>query len=72
MSKREISETYEQAVERTGRKWPYRREDWPCPACWKADCDLDIEIAWQGRRYGVLTFVYRHVTQAAIRKAGGE
>jgi len=53
-------ETYEQAVERTGRKWPFRTEDWPCPVCWKAECDLDIDLVWKGRVRGVWTFVYQH------------
>jgi hypothetical protein len=54
-------ETYEEAVARTGRKWPYRTQDWPCPACGEASCDLDIAIAWQGWSRGIRTFVYRHL-----------
>lgn len=55
-----IQETYEQAAERTGRKWPFRTADWPCPACHDGACDRDIELAWKGRFSGVMTFVYRH------------
>ncbi len=54
-------ETYEEASARTGRKWPYRTTDWPCPACGEADCDRDIELPWQGWSFGVRTLVYRHV-----------
>jgi hypothetical protein len=53
-------ETYEEAVKRTGRKWPYRTEAWPCPACGKAECDLDVDLAWSGWQRGIRTFVYRH------------
>jgi hypothetical protein len=62
-----LTETYEQAVARTGRKWPYRTADWPCPACGEASCDLDIDLVWNGRARGVWTFTdevrfeYRHV-----------
>jgi hypothetical protein len=57
----ETFETYEQACIRTGRKWPYRNSDWPCPACGKEECDLDIEMTWKGWQRGVLTYVYQHV-----------
>ncbi len=57
-------ESYEDAVKRTGRRWPYRTEEWPCPACGKAECDEDIEITWQGRRNGILTFCYGHLPDA--------
>jgi hypothetical protein len=52
-------ETYEQAVERTGRRWPYRTVEWPCPACGKAECDLDVE----GERFGYMRWVYTHIPQ---------
>lgn len=57
-------ETYEQAVARTGRKWPFRTADWPCPACGEAACDLDIELTWKSCVRGVWTFVYKHVEQS--------
>lgn len=56
-------ESYEQAVARTGRKWPFRSESWPCPACGKAECDLNIDLTWKGRVRGIWTFVYQHVEQ---------
>ena len=37
------TETYEEAVRRTGRRWPYRTPAWLCPACRKAEFDLDVE-----------------------------
>jgi hypothetical protein len=55
-----IHESYEQAALRTGRKWPFRTEAWPCPACHEAKCDRDIELVWKGRVRGVWTFVYKH------------
>jgi hypothetical protein len=58
-------ESYEEACARTGRKWPYRTEDWPCPACGKAECDLDIDLVWKGRRQGVLTYCYSHKKEGA-------
>lgn len=58
-------ETYEQAVERTGRKWPYRTEDWPCPACGNAGCDLDIDLIWSIFRHGGWTFIYQHKQASA-------
>lgn len=58
-------ETYEEAVIRTGRKWPYRSEDYPCPACGKAECDLDIEFT-PGTEFlhRKLRFIYQHVREA--------
>jgi hypothetical protein len=56
-----LTETYKEAVARTGRRMPYRTADWPCPACGEASCDLDIDLVWKGRVLGVWTFVYRHV-----------
>ena len=53
-------ETFEQAQKRTGRKWPYRTPEWPCPACGKAECDEDIDMTWKGKSKGVWTFVYAH------------
>lgn len=54
-------ETYEQAVARTGRRWPYRTEDWPCPACGMAECDLDVEMI-DSRRIscGNWRFIFTH------------
>lgn len=54
------SETYEQAVERTGRKYPWRTNEWPCPACGKPDCDLDAEV----ERRSYMYWIYRHVKDA--------
>jgi hypothetical protein len=56
-------ETYEEAVARTGRKWPFRNEHWPCPVCWSADCDLDIggEV-YKDRRRGLTVCQYRHLS----------
>lgn len=59
------TETYEQAVARTGRKWPYRTTDWPCPACGSAECDQDIEMTWKGHVRGVMKFVYAHKPEVA-------
>lgn len=35
--------TLEEARARSGRRHPYRTEEWPCPACGKAECDADVE-----------------------------
>lgn len=57
-----MTESYEEACTRTGRKWPYRTEDWPCPACGKAECDLNIEFTEKPRIInGSWTFRYRHL-----------
>lgn len=64
-------ETYEEACARTGRRWPYRTADWPCPACGAAECDLDIYLVWHGRRHGILTFVYQHVKSAEAEGIAG-
>lgn len=62
------AETYEEASKRTGRKWPYRTEAWPCPACGKAECDLDV--TGDGRyRHGGWVFFYQHVTLAQERES---
>lgn len=55
------TESYEQAVARTGRKWPYRSKDWPCPACGNPECDLDIDLVWEGKVRGGWKFVCNHV-----------
>lgn len=57
-----MNETYEQAVERTGRRWPYRSKDWPCPACGNAECDLDVDLVYRNFHRSVC--VYSHTTKA--------
>ena len=52
-----MSETYEEAVARTGRKWPYRSKEYPCPACGNADCDLDVD----GEKIGYMRWIYWHI-----------
>jgi hypothetical protein len=60
------SETYEQACARTGRKWPYRTQDWPCPACGKSECDLDVEFSHPPiGPPGARQFFYQHKRPAA-------
>ncbi len=68
-----MSETsYERAVARTGRKWPYRTEDWPCPACRKAECDLDVDgEVYYERRRGVTVCRYWHIAATISELASG-
>ena len=60
------TETYEVAVRRAVRRWPYRTPAWPCPACGKAERDLDVF----GEKVGSMTWVYRHVPTPESEEGG--